>query len=94
MNETQGTTRRDEERRYEMKQKIEKERAQMSGTQTPVQFMQQRPKRHDAVHLSRPDHHCSGSFRMAVNALKNKAQRALYGIKKKNPKILNYRSEV
>lgn len=41
MNEIRGTTRRDEERRCEMKQKIEKERAQMSGTQISVEFRRQ-----------------------------------------------------
>lgn len=70
MNETQGTTRRDEER-YEMKPKIEKERAQS------VKSRQQRPKTHNAVHLSWPDHHCIREFHTAVNVLKDEAQRAL-----------------
>ncbi len=38
------------------------EKAQMSGTQIPVQSRQHRPRTHDAVHLPRPDHHCIGEF--------------------------------
>ncbi len=38
------------------------EKAQMSGTQIPVQSRQHRPRTHDAVHLPRSDHHCIGEF--------------------------------
>ncbi len=69
------------------------EKAQMSGTQIPVQSRQHRSRTHEAVHLPRPDHHCIGEFQYGSDALKDKLEE-LYTQSRKIPKYWNTNSNL